>query len=132
MIVFCLLCWEGRWLYIAVTYTQGHCSFLFSLLKVPVFRMFYCLVKSFPRLNVCGSHFSCLDCILGSRLLIYERASQPLPPPPYHGPCPSSNKRRCSCPPPAPRGECWHLEGPHVTTGGDTEVQQAPPPRWSP
>ena len=111
MIVFCLLCWEGRWLYIAVTYTQGHFSFLFSLLEeLTVFRMFY-RVASFPSLNVRGSRFSWLHC-LGLLAPYLWRASQPLRPLtprplPHH--LTAQVLLSSSCP---PQAECWHLERP--------------------
>ena len=130
MIVFCLLCWEGRWLYIAVTYTQGHFSFLFSLLEeLTVFRMFYRVV-SFPSLNVHGSHFSWLHCVLGSWLLIYGERPSLCRPLHTTAPAPSSNSAGALVLLP-PQGECWHLEGPprhHWWRHRSSSTHQPPAP----
>ena len=105
-----------------MTYTQGNFSFLFSLLEeLTVFRMFY-RVASFPSLNVRGSRFSWLHCVLGSWLLIYgERPSLccPLTPRPLPHHLTAQVLLSSSCPPRLSAG-IW--KDPRVTTGGDTEV----------
>ena len=71
--------------YILLTLLGGqvavYCSNVLSgalQLSVFPFERIYCLqdvlscCQSFPRLNVCESCFSCLHCVLGSWLLIYE------------------------------------------------------------
>lgn len=130
MIVFCLLCWEGRWLYIAVTYTQGHFSFLFSLLEeLIVFRMFYRVV-SFPSLNVCESRFSWLHRVLGSWLLVYGGRPSLCRPLHTTAPAPSSNSTAALVLLLPPRVSAGIWKDPRVTTGGDTEVPaRTPPPR---
>ena len=58
-----------------------YCSHIHSgplQISISLFGRIYCLqdvlscCQSFPRLNVCESCFSCLHCVLGSWLLIYE------------------------------------------------------------
>lgn len=104
-----------------MTYTQGHFSFLFSLLEeLTVFRMFY-RVASFPSLNVRGSRFSWLHC-LGLLAPYLWRASQPLLPPHTTAPAPSSNSAGALVLLLPPRVSAGIWKDPRVTAGGDTEV----------